>query len=115
MADSGATRQARYKRHKSGDHSLCRHHRPMVVLPAMTAPATGEIEPEAEMRLLAARLAEAHRQDPANALLARELRITLLTIPPEPEGPDAIDMLNMRRATRRRDADIEDLFHELGT
>ncbi len=50
--DSGAVRQQRYKRHKAGDHSLCRR--------------------------CDARAAEA---DPGNAAVARELRATLLALP----------------------------------
>ena len=115
MTDSGAVRQARYKRHKAGDHSLCRHDRPVVriTLPE-TAQDPAQFDPDAEMRRLAGRLAGAHRQDPGNAAIARELRITLLVLPPPPEGPDEIDLLNMRRASRRLDPDMADLFRELG-
>jgi hypothetical protein len=60
----------------------------------------GEFDPEAELRRLADQLAEAYRQDPSNAALARELRATLLALPPGPEGPDELELLRARRYDR---------------
>src|SRR5262245_9243383 len=85
MADSGALRQRRSKAHKAGDHSLCRRcpdarsergpTQGVALLPPV--PAAPDLDPGAEMRTLAARLAAAHEAEPSNALLARELRMTL--------------------------------------
>lgn len=79
MADSGALRVRRSKAHKAGDHSLCR--RCAAVRPQLeTLPPApdGEVtDAQLEMRQLAWRLAGAHRADPANAIVARELRMTL--------------------------------------
>jgi hypothetical protein len=84
MADSGAARQARYKRHKAGDHSECRGcgaaaARPQAVL-SVAADADPCADPAGELAALAGRLIAAHKADPGNALLARELRVTLLTL-----------------------------------
>jgi hypothetical protein len=47
-------------------------------------------DPAAEMRRLAGRLAAEHERDPANALIARELRMTLAELMPKSKGqPDA--------------------------
>lgn len=98
MADSGALRQRRSKAHKAGDHSLCRRcpdARPERGLPQAIAllpapPAVPDLDPTAEMRALAARLAAAHEADTSNALLARELRMTLAALMPKgSEKPDA--------------------------
>ena len=84
--------------HKAGDHSLCRRcaavrdglERPRL-LAAVPAPAPEpDLDPAAEMRRLAARLAAAYDADPSNALLARELRMTLAELMPKSNGkPDA--------------------------
>ena len=125
VADSGALRTERYKRHKMGDHSICRRDcvKPKLVLTVPEAGTSGtdrEFDPVGEMRQLAARLAAAYAQDPGNAALARELRATLLALPPEPEGPDALDLLKSRRLRRlqgeelaERDS-IEGWQHDLG-
>jgi hypothetical protein len=113
MADSGAVRTMRYKRHKAGDHSMCRGEcaKPRLVV-NVTAADTTDLDPVTEMRNLAVRLAQAYSQDPANAALARELRATLLSIPVEEEYvPDRIDLLNMQRA-RRRNPEIEEMYRE---
>jgi hypothetical protein len=97
MADSGAIRQRRSKAHKAGDHSLCGsrcsaapRRSPFllaVVPPSVPAP---EFDAAAEMRALAARMAEAHRADPSNAILGAELRKTLAELMPKNAGkPDA--------------------------
>jgi hypothetical protein len=77
MADSGAVRTARYKRHKAGDHSMCRHLRdyaPLVVLPA---PGGQDLDPVAELRQLAADALADYRANPGNAGMVREARLTL--------------------------------------
>jgi hypothetical protein len=49
-----------------------------------------ELDPKAEMRRLAARMAVAHEADPSNAVLGAELRKTLLELMPKNAGkPDA--------------------------
>ena len=76
MADSGALRVRRSRAHKAGDHSLCKR---CAVLKLAEAPpdVPPVTDPMSEMRLLAGRVALAHVRDPGNALLARELRMTL--------------------------------------
>lgn len=81
MADSEALRARRSRRHRAGDHSLCRNCA-TVKLAAPAAP--GEVtDALAELRQLAYRMAEAHRQDPSNAILGAELRKTLLELTPK--------------------------------
>jgi len=60
-------------------------------LPAAAGAEAGEVkDAPLELRQLAHRLAEAHRLDPANAILGRELRVTLLELMPKgTEKPDA--------------------------
>ena len=92
MADSGALRVRRTRAHKAGDHSLCR--RCAVVKPAVVPDlpvGSGEVtDAPLELRQLAWRMAEAHRADPGNAILGRELRMTLQAlIPKGEEKPDA--------------------------
>jgi hypothetical protein len=76
VADSGSVRTRRYRLHQAGDHSLCKQ---CAALREPSGPVTpAELgAPAAELRELAARLAGAHRADPGNALLGRELRLTL--------------------------------------
>lgn len=102
MADSGALRQRRSKAHKAGDHSLCGSRcnaaaRGAAVLSIVPPPA--ELDPAAEMRALAARLTTAQQADPGNALLARELRMTLQAL---------LD------ASRQADGELAALFAEYG-
>lgn len=98
MADSGALRVRRARAHKAGDHSLCRRcavvhgetgpSQAIVAVPQL--PDSPPLDAAAEMRRLAARLARAHETDPANSLLARELRMTLAELMPKgAEKPDA--------------------------
>jgi hypothetical protein len=89
MADSGAVRQARYKRHQAGDHSICRHDRPLRLAPVVPVEVDPDFDPALEMRKLAGRLAVAYQADPGNAALARELRNTLLAI--KASGDDDAD------------------------
>jgi hypothetical protein len=97
MADSEAVRSRRKRMHAAGDHSLCRRCaavrgggpvRPLVSLPP---PAPGaKLDAPAEMQALAARLALVHEAEPANALIARELRMTLAELMPKGKaGADA--------------------------
>jgi hypothetical protein len=94
VADSDALRVRRSRAHKAGDHSLCR--RCPAVKPALASfpPGlqTAEVaDAEAELRRLAARLVAAHEHEPSNAILARELRMTLeaLMAAADTEKPDA--------------------------
>ena len=63
----------------------------------MTVLAAGdegaELDPVAEMRLLAARVVDAYRQDPGNASLAREARATLLALAGMGPASDEPDLL----------------------
>ena len=110
MADSGALRQRRSKMHKAGDHRLCRSSctasgrvgRFSVVATPPDGPkgqeraAEGQESPEipagdkGKLRWLAGKLAVAYEADPANALLARELRMTLQALMPAGKG-DSVD------------------------
>lgn len=88
MVDSGALRVRRARAHKAGDHSLCRRCAavrsgevpPAALSPAPQLPAVPVLDPQAELRELAARLVVATRVDTGNALLAAELRKTLLEL-----------------------------------
>jgi len=107
MSDSDAVRSRRKRFHAQGDHSLCSPRRDCVKpKPAAVVEVStegGDFDPAAQMRELADRLVAAHTQDPANAALARELRATLLALPPGPEEPDELDLLRRRRSTRMED------------
>lgn len=103
MADSGAIRQRRSKAHKAGDHSLCGSRcsqgapRPLAALRALPSPAESspDLDPAAEMRALAVRLAAAHEAEPSNALLARELRATLKELMPKDAGNADADLTGL--------------------
>ena len=108
MADSTALRVRRSRAHKAGDHSLCRRcsvvrgeAAPPQAVPSLPRSSAGtDLDPVAEMRALAGRLAAAHEAEPANALLARELRMTLAELTPKDTGKAA-------------DADLTGLFGAL--
>jgi hypothetical protein len=95
VADSSAVRSRRYRQHKQGDHSLCRHDRPFLIPVAeaqignAVADSGADFDPAEELRKLAGRLLAAYADDPGNAALAREARFTLQAIsaPPE-EAPE---------------------------
>jgi hypothetical protein len=94
MADSDAVRQMRRRHHKAGDHHLCRKGcqaaRPSLSIAAKPGGSGEDLDPVAALRDLAADLQAAYRADPANALLAKELRTTLLALSPAREaGVDA--------------------------
>lgn len=104
MPDSNALRQRRHKAHISGDHHLCRHPVKPALAPFPPSPQQGEVtDPAAELRRLAGRLAAAHEHDPANAMIARELRATLQVLIEAEEAragrPDAIDIIRAASAT----------------
>src|SRR5215813_5731257 len=88
MADSAALRMRRSRAHKAGDHSLCRPNcsPPLAVVLAEVADPGGPLDVEESLRALARRLEAAHIADPANAVVARELRATLLALPGEEEA-----------------------------
>lgn len=83
LAESGAERTRRWRSHKAGDHSLCKHRggaRDTSPGGADGPPAPSTAIPagdKARLGWLATTLAQAYRDDPGNALLARELRMTL--------------------------------------
>jgi hypothetical protein len=86
MADDGATRTRRWKLHKQGNHSMCRGScsiaRGSPTIVPVPSGSGKDLDPDASMRDLAARLEVAHRADPGNGVLARELRSTLLVLMP---------------------------------
>jgi hypothetical protein len=90
MADSDALRQQRRRRHRAGDHSMCRRGcRDARLSPEIESVSSGsgeKVDPAVALRELAVRLQEASRVDPANALLAKELRATLLVLMPSREA-----------------------------
>jgi hypothetical protein len=120
VADSEALRSRRKRAHAAGDHRLCRRcaavkERPgrggygaggrtvqeLPPPPASVSVAAAEVnDPVAELRQLAAQLAQAYQSEPGNALLARELRMTLQALMPAKAG--------------NRDDDLSDLFAEFG-
>lgn len=100
MADSGAARQARHKRHKAGDHSGCRpgcggrsrRQDP----PGPAGEASPCTDPAAELAALAGRLRDAHVADPGNAAVARVLKDVLLALPAGDEAPDDDPLAELR-------------------
>lgn len=91
MADSPATRSRRYRQHKAGDHSLCKpgcqprsgeFGENLRALPPVPE-GSGTFDADTELRRLADQLAGAYTADPQNALLARELRMTLQSLKPQ--------------------------------
>jgi hypothetical protein len=99
MADSAAVRSRRYRWHKAGDHSLCRHELAVCDVETPAPAVESALDPGAELERLARRLTVAHQQDPGNAALARELRITLQALAAaEPDGAGDDDPLAELRA-----------------
>ena len=93
MADSDALRMRRSRRHKAGDHSLCRN---CAALKLAAPVPSGEVtDAKAELRQLAYRMAEAHRSDPGNAILGAELRKTLLELMPKANGTADADLTGL--------------------
>ena len=62
---------------------------------ALPSPAPAKLDPAAELRQLAAELHEAYRADPANAMLARELRATLALLMPKDSGKADADLTGL--------------------
>jgi hypothetical protein len=79
MSDSAAVRSRRYRAHRIGDHSLCRPGCSKLL--AIAPEPAGDLDVRESMLELARRLEAAHVADPGNAMVARELRATLLAIP----------------------------------
>jgi len=79
MADSSTLRSRRSRAHAAGDCSLCRHG-PRSVVAVLPAAGAVPVDPRVSLERLAARLEAQHEQDPGNALLARELRMTLVAL-----------------------------------
>ena len=100
MADSDALRSRRKRAHAAGDHSLCK--RCVVLRRLPIAPEAGDLPADdlGKLRWLAGHLAGAYAADPGNALLARELRMTLQALMPQKGG--------------NADDDLAGLFAELG-
>jgi hypothetical protein len=83
MADSQSLRSRRCRLHKAGNHTLCRADCggvPRVAVQVGEVP--GEVDPAAAMVRLAALLMAACEANPADAALARELRLTLQALEP---------------------------------
>jgi hypothetical protein len=108
VADSGALRARRHRQHRSGDHSLCRKNCAGVQRGAgdlrRVSPASERftgVDPETELEQLARRLAEDYEADRGNALLARELRMTLQSLKPggPPQDAALAGLLDELRAT----------------
>jgi hypothetical protein len=80
MVDSTALRSRRYRAHRQGDHHLCKHfseQRGWSDASSVPPADVSDFDPAEAMAQLAGRLRDAYRQDPGNAALARELRMTL--------------------------------------
>jgi hypothetical protein len=103
VPDSDALRARRYRQHRQGDHSLCRHAPRLdasrrAVTP-VTAAAEGDgdgFDPMTMLRELAGRLTAAYQADTSNAALARELRMTLQAIEPD-TGPSWDPIAELQR------------------
>lgn len=88
MPDSDAVRSRRKRLHAAGDCSLCRHDPARAAVPGVLPAPSGEpVDTRVSLEGLARRLEAAHERDPANALIARELRMTLATL--SAADPDA--------------------------
>ena len=77
MADEPALRMRRSRAHKAGDHSLCVRCSVLRAAPEVVADVAPVTDPMAGLRLLAGQLTAAYSADRGNAVLARELRMTL--------------------------------------
>jgi hypothetical protein len=77
MADSDAVRQMRRRRHRMGDHGMCTWR----CKRARTSDSEADFDRSAALVELAEGLMAAWRADPGNAMLAREVRATLLALP----------------------------------
>ncbi len=111
MADAPAVRQRRWRAHKAGDHSMCSQSRCPAAGDALRVRLAErldampvEVDPAAELTRLVRRLISASEQEPMNMALARELRATLLALPPAGQ-PDPVQqrqaVIMARRAARQ--------------
>ncbi len=80
MADPPSLRMRRSRAHKAGDHSLCKRCVVVRADPGVVAAAVPVVDARTGLQVLAGQLTAAYGADPANALLARELRMTLQTL-----------------------------------
>jgi hypothetical protein len=103
MADSDAVRSRRYRAHRAGDHSQCKHFpdrgRVLAMPPAPSAAAGDRFDAAEAMRRLASRLVTAHESDSTNTAIARELRLTLLALSGEGPADDDGLMAELRAMT----------------
>ena len=97
MADSNAVRQQRKRAHAAGDHRLCRGCDALTVVVPLPAADGTEFDPPASLVALARRLEAAHEADPANANVARELRMTLMGLAGDGTGPPPEDEVDQIR------------------
>ena len=98
MADSGSLRVRRHRQHKAGNHALCRpgcggKTQVPAGLPGLrevSGGSAGNLEPLAAMADLAVQLRLACEANPADAVLAREYRLTLMELAKggDRDGPD---------------------------
>src|SRR5262252_2641678 len=94
MADSGSLRVKRHRQHRAGNHSLCRPGCGGItrapVTPARNAGVAGDqgkiADPMVAMSELAAQLKVACEANPADAVLAREYRLTLVELAKGSDG-----------------------------
>lgn len=106
MADSTSLRVARHRRHRSGDHSICkpgncRDARPSLKIGPLPADAGRDLDPDVSLRNLAARLEAVSVADPANVAAAKVLMDVLVRLQPSPTaGVDAELKLLMGELSR---------------
>lgn len=124
MADSATLRVQRHRRHVANDHSLCLQSRcaaagrAAVVEAPPSREVAGGLDPARELQASAVRLVAACQADPANAVLARELRQTLAMIP-RAEGASPLDAIRQRAWLKQLgwapgdDPELQDLAAEL--
>lgn len=88
MPDSGSLRVRRHRQHKAGNHALCKPGCGGITKVPATSPgiqpdraASGEnLDPLKAMAALAVQLEAACAANPADAVLAREYRLTLMEL-----------------------------------
>src|SRR5712691_6067598 len=101
MADSEALRSRRSRAHRRGDHSLCVRCAVLRADPGTVGAADPVTDAAQGLRVLAGQLTAAYGIDQGNALLARELRMTL-------------QALLAGQGSGGMDGDLAGLFAELG-
>ena len=114
--DTAALRAKRSRRHKAGDHSLCRDDRcaATTVTEVRDATVTASVQalldelkfqpgdPRFVLGQVALQLAAALDKSPANVTIARELRSHVGSIAESPNSePGLVDEIRARRAARR--------------